>query len=40
MYLQKSVLYHSGHSVGQDEEGNLFKGIVDFVIIFWKSPSQ
>ena len=28
MYLQKSVQYHSGDFVGQDEEENLFKGIV------------
>ena len=36
MYLQKSVQYHSGDFVGQDEEGNLFKGIVDFMITSFK----
>ena len=36
MYLQKSVQYHSGDFVGQDEEGNLFKGIVVFMIVSLK----
>ena len=33
MYLQKSVQYHIGGFVGQDEEGNLYKGIVAFMIV-------
>ena len=37
MYLQKSVQYHSGDFVGQDEEGNLFKGIEVFMIVSLKS---
>ena len=36
MYLQKSVQYHSGDFVEQDEEGNLFKGIVVFMIVSLK----
>ena len=32
MYLQKSVQYHRGDFVGQNEEGNLFKVIVDSMI--------
>ena len=31
-YLQKSVQYHSGDFVGQDEENDLFKGITNFMI--------
>ena len=30
MYLQKSVLYHSSNFLGQNEVGNLYKGIVFF----------
>ena len=30
VYWQTSVQYHSGDFVGQDEEGNLLKGIVGF----------
>ena len=37
MYLQKSVQYHSGDFVGQDEGGNLFKGIAVFMIVSLKS---
>ena len=33
MSLQKSVQYHSGDFVGQDEEGNLFKEIVVFMFV-------
>ena len=33
MYLQKSVQYHSGKLVGSDEEGNLYKGILTFLIV-------
>ena len=36
MYLQKSVQYHSGNFVGQDEEGNMYKGIVVFMIVSLK----
>lgn len=36
MYLQKSVQYHTGGFVGQDEEGNLYKGIVAFMIVSLK----
>ena len=32
MYLQKSVQYHSSGLVGQDEERNLFKGIVVLIV--------
>jgi len=33
MYLQKATQYHSGEYVGADEDGNLYKGIVAFMII-------
>ena len=33
MYLQKSCQYHSGDFVGDDEEGNLYKGIVVFMVV-------
>ena len=36
MYLQRSVQHHSGDFVGQDEKGNLFKGIVVFMIVSLK----
>ena len=36
MYFQISVQYHSNDFVGQDEEGNLFKRIVVFVIVSLK----
>ena len=36
MYLQKSVQYHSGDFLGQDEEGNLFKETVVFMIVSLK----
>ena len=36
MYLQKSVQYHSSDFVGQDEEGNLFNGMVFFMIVSLK----
>ena len=32
MYLRKSVQYCKGHLIGCDEEGELFKGIVVFMI--------
>ena len=37
MYLQKSVHYHRVDFVGQDEGGNLFKGIAVFMIVSLKS---
>ena len=39
MYLQKSVQYHSGDFVGQDDEGNLFKGIVLFMVVSLKKSN-
>ena len=33
MYLQKAKQYHSGEYVGEDEDGNLYKGIVAFMIV-------
>ena len=30
-YLKKSVQYHKGDFVGQDEQENLFKGIIVFM---------
>ena len=32
MYLRKSVQYCKGHLIGCDEKGELFKGIVMFII--------
>ena len=36
MYLQKSVQFHSGNFVGQDEDGNLYKGVAVFMIVSLK----
>ena len=36
MRLQKSVQYHSTNFSGQDEEGNIYKGIVNFMIVTLK----
>ena len=33
MYLQKARQYHSGEYIGADEDGNLYKGIVAFMIV-------
>ena len=33
VYLQKSAQYQSGEYVGVDEEGNLYKGIVAFMVV-------
>ena len=33
MYLQKAAQYQSGEYVGVDEEGNLHKGIVAFMVV-------
>ena len=32
MYLQKSTLYQGGEYVGADVEGNLYEGIIAFMI--------
>ena len=32
MYLQKAAQYQAGEYVGVDEEGNLYKGIVAFMV--------
>ena len=32
MYLQQSCEYHSGRLTGQDKEGNLYKGVIVFMI--------
>ena len=33
MFLEKCVQYHGGKYVGEDEDGNIFKGIVVFMIV-------
>ena len=33
MYLQKATQYQGSEYVGADEEGNLFKGIIVFMIV-------
>ena len=33
IYLQKSAQYQSGEYVVVDKEGNLYKGVVAFVIV-------
>ena len=33
MYLEKATQYHSGVHVAADDEGNLYKGIVAFMIV-------
>ena len=33
MYLQKGAQYHGGEFLGEDPEGNLYKGIVCFMIV-------
>ena len=33
MYIEKATRYHSGKYVGADDEGNLYKGIVAFMIV-------
>ena len=33
IYLQKSAQYQSGEYVGVDEEGNLYRGIVAFIVV-------
>ena len=36
MYLQKSAQYQLGEYVGVDEEGNLYKGTVTFMVVGFK----
>ena len=38
IYLEKATQYHSGQYVGADDEGNLYKGIVAFMIVGLKEP--
>ena len=33
MYLEKATQYHSGEYVGAGDEGNLYKGMVAFIIV-------
>ena len=33
MYLQKGAQFHGGEYVGEDEEGNFYKGMVAFMIV-------
>ena len=33
MYLDKATQYHSGKYVEADNEGNLYKGIIAFMIV-------
>ena len=33
MYLEKASQYDSGEYLGADDEGNLYKGIVAFMIV-------
>ena len=37
MYLQKRVQYHNGDYVGADAEGNLYNGVVAFLIVSLKT---
>ena len=39
MYLQKSTQYQSGEYVGADSEGNLYKGIVAFMVVGLKEST-
>ena len=34
IYLQKDEAYQGGHVIGSDKDGNLFKGITLFTILF------
>ena len=36
IYFQNSAQYQSGEYVGVDEEGNLYKGIVAFMVVGFK----
>ena len=37
MYLEKATQYHGGKYVGADQGGNLYKGIIVFMIVDLKS---
>ena len=37
MYLAKATQYHGGKYVGADQGGNLYKGIIVFMIVDLKS---
>ena len=37
MYLQKSVQYHRGYYVEAEAEGNLYKGVVVFLVVSLKN---
>ena len=37
-YLQKSAQYQSGKNEKVDKEGNLYKGIVAFMVVGFKLP--
>ena len=39
IYLQKSVNHHSGEHVGADAEGNLYQGVVKFLMVSWKNSA-
>ena len=39
MYLHKAAQYQSGEYVGADEEGNLCKGIVAFMVVGLKQST-
>ena len=36
IYLRKSAQYQSGEYVGVDEEGNLYKGFIAFIVVGFK----
>ena len=39
MYLHKAAQYQAGEYVGADEEGNLYKGIVAFMVVGLKQST-
>ena len=39
IYLQKGIQYQGGKLVGVDSEGNLFKGVMTFMITVWNNQS-
>ena len=39
MYLHKAAQYQAGEYIGADEEGNLFKGIVAFMVVGLKQST-
>ena len=36
MYLQKNMQYHGGSFIGADDDGNLYSGIVVFMVVSLK----